>query len=104
MFGAAIALVTFAYFVFKTNAILAFWIAYILTRPFGASFGDLLSQPTSNGGLGLGTVGTSAIFLAVILALVIYMTKVADRACRVRAGGRSSGRRVVNNISRRTPR
>jgi uncharacterized membrane-anchored protein len=73
-FGAGIALVTLAHLVFKLNAVLAFWIAYILTRPFGASFGDLLSQPASNGGLGLGTVGTSALFLTVILGLVVYMT------------------------------
>ena len=59
-----------------TVAILAFWIAYILTRPFGASFGDLLSQPKSNGGLGLGTVGTSVLFLVVITALIVYMTAV----------------------------
>ena len=74
VFGAMIALVAFAHLVFKLNAVVAFWIAYVLTRPFGASFGDLLSQPTSNGGLGLGTVGTSAIFLAVILGLVSYWT------------------------------
>lgn len=73
-FGAGIALVTLAHLVFKLNAVLAFWLAYILTRPFGASFGDLLSQPASNGGLGLGTVGTSALFLTVILGLVVYMT------------------------------
>lgn len=64
------------YFVFKLNAVLAFWIAYILTRPLGASFGDLLSQPTSSNGLGLGTVATSAIFLVIILSLVIFMTRV----------------------------
>ena len=74
VFGALIGVVTFAYFVFKANAILAFWVAYILTRPFGASCGDLLSQTASNGGLGLGTLGTSAVFLATILALVIYLT------------------------------
>ena len=73
-FGAGIALVTLAHLVFKLNAVLAFWLAYILTRPFGASFGDPLSQPASNGGLGLGTVGTSALFLTVILGLVVYMT------------------------------
>ena len=79
-FGAGIALVTLVYYVFKLNAILAFWIAYILTRPFGASFGDLLSQPRTNGGLGLGTVLTSAIFLAVILSLIAYMTAAQRRA------------------------
>ena len=44
---------------FGLNAILAFWIAYILTRPLGASIGDYLSQPKADGGLGLGTTVTS---------------------------------------------
>ncbi|MGZ4638304.1 MAG: COG4705 family protein [Actinomycetes bacterium] len=57
-----------------SNAVLAFWLAYILTRPLGASIGDFLSQPTGDGGLGLGTVVTSAIFLSAILLLVIYLT------------------------------
>lgn len=74
IFGAGIAIITFCYRVFKINAILAFWLAYILTRPFGASFGDLLSQPLSNGGLGLGTVGTSILFLTVIVGLITFMT------------------------------
>jgi uncharacterized membrane-anchored protein len=56
------------------NAILSFWIAYVLTRPLGASVGDLLSQTRDNGGLGLGTVTTSAVFLISILGLVVYMT------------------------------
>ena len=47
---------------------------YILTRPLGASFGDLMSQPRQYGGLGLGTIITSAIFLVVIVAIVIYMS------------------------------
>jgi uncharacterized membrane-anchored protein len=73
-FGAIICLITFAHYAFKLNAVFAFWIAYILTRPFGASCGDYLSQSAGNGGLGLGTVGTSVIFLATILSLVIYLT------------------------------
>ena len=48
--------------------------AYILTRPLGASIGDFLSQPKADGGLGLGTTVTSVIFLAAILAVVIYLT------------------------------
>lgn len=59
---------------------LAFCLAYILTRPLGASLGDLMSQPTSNGGLGPGTVVTSAVFLAVILGLVIFMSQRPDDA------------------------
>ncbi|MDQ2974182.1 MAG: hypothetical protein M3R69_02075 [Acidobacteriota bacterium] len=53
--------------------VLAFWIAYILTRPLGASLGDYLSQPKANGGLGLGATVTSAVFLMAILAVVIYL-------------------------------
>jgi uncharacterized membrane-anchored protein len=75
MFAALIGIVTIAHYVFKLNAVLAFWIAYILTRPLGASLGDYLSQPVEDGGLGLGTVGTSAIFLITILCLVIYLSK-----------------------------
>jgi uncharacterized membrane-anchored protein len=74
IFAGAIALVALAHFAFRLNAVLAFWVAYILTRPLGASIGDLMSQKTKNGGLGLGTTGTSLIFLATILALVIYLT------------------------------
>jgi uncharacterized membrane-anchored protein len=84
-FGAGIALVALAHLVFKLNAVLAFWIAYILTRPFGASFGDLLSQPASNGGLGLGTVGTSVLFLTVILGLIVYMTGAERRRAAMAA-------------------
>ena len=56
------------------NAVLAFWIAYILTRPLGASIGDYMAQPTSNGGLNLGVTVTSVIFLIAILAVVIYLS------------------------------
>ncbi|MDX2256627.1 MAG: hypothetical protein NW214_14030 [Pseudanabaenaceae cyanobacterium bins.39] len=72
MFGVLIAAITFGYFYCKVNAILSFWLAYILTRPLGASIGDLLSQPMSKGGLGFGTVGTSMLFLAIIVGLVTY--------------------------------
>jgi uncharacterized membrane-anchored protein len=72
------------------NAILAFWIAYILTRPFGASIGDYLSQAPGDGGLGLGTVVTSALFLVTILVLVIYLavTRKDETAPTTVPGGR----------------
>ncbi len=73
IFVGAIALVTLARFRFKLNVVLAFWIAYILTRPLGASLGDLLSQAKSDGGLGLGPTLTSIIFLVAILAIVVYL-------------------------------
>ena len=56
------------------NSVLAFWIIYILTRPLGASIGDYLSQPTTHGGLGLGTTVTSMIFVGAIIAVVIYLS------------------------------
>ena len=71
--AALIAIVTLAHFFLKLNGILAFWIAYVLTRPLGASMGDFMSQPHGLGGIGLGTTITSAIFLTAILGLVIYL-------------------------------
>jgi len=56
------------------NAVLAFWIAYILTRPLGASIGDLLAQSSGHGGLGLGATLTSVLFLGGIVVIVIYLT------------------------------
>jgi uncharacterized membrane-anchored protein len=74
IFGAAIAVVAAAHYLLRLNAILAFWLAYILTRPLGASIGDYLSQQPGDGGVGLGTTGTSVLFLGTILSLVIYLT------------------------------
>ena len=74
IFAGAIAVIAVAHFRFKLNAILAFWLAYILTRPLGASIGDYLSQPVEETGLGLGTILTSVIFLTAILSLVVYLS------------------------------
>jgi uncharacterized membrane-anchored protein len=69
-FGALIGMIAAAYSL-GANPVLAFWLAYILTRPLGASLGDLLSQSRDYGGLGLGSSYTSLAFLAVIVALVV---------------------------------
>jgi uncharacterized membrane-anchored protein len=74
IFAAAIGVVAVLHWGLKVNAVLTFWLAYILTRPLGASIGDFMSQPRADGGLGLGTTATSVIFLAAILALVVYLT------------------------------
>ena len=75
IFGAMIAVVAIAHYWLRLNAVLTFWLAYILTRPLGASIGDWMSQNSKKyGGLGLGTTGTSYIFLGCILALVTYLT------------------------------
>ncbi len=74
IFGGLIAVITIAHYFLKLDAVTAFWLAYILTRPFGASCGDFLSQPERYGGLGLGTISTSIVFLMIILGLVVYLT------------------------------
>jgi len=89
IFGGLIAAVAVAHYAFKLNAVLAFWLAYILTRPLGASIGDWMSQNNPKyGGLGLGTTGTSYIFLGCILALVSYLSITKRDRTEVRAGGR----------------
>lgn len=68
-FGALIG-ATYAAWRMGGNAVLTFWIGYILTRPFGAALGDLLTQAKAYGGLGMGAMWTSALFLSVIVVLV----------------------------------
>jgi uncharacterized membrane-anchored protein len=87
IFGGLIAAVTFAHYALKLNAVLAFWLAYILTRPLGASIGDFMSQHSKKyGGLGLGTTGTSYIFLSCILALVVFLSITRRDVTEVREG------------------
>src|SRR3954463_10396329 len=75
IFGGIIAFIAFLHFVVKLNPVLTFWLAYIMTRPLGASIGDFMSQNSHKyGGLGLGTTGTSYIFLGGIFALVAYLS------------------------------
>ena len=74
LFGMIIASLTFGYFFLDLDPILGFWLAYIFTRPLGASLGDFLSQPHEYGGLNLGTTLTSIIFLGLIAVTVVYMT------------------------------
>ena len=66
---------TFTAWKLGAGSVLTFWIAYILTRPLGANIGDYLASDRSEGGLGLGTFGTSILFLGTILLLVVYLTK-----------------------------
>src|SRR4051794_21827625 len=73
IFGGMIAAVTVAHYGLKLNAVLAFWLAYILTRPLGASIGDYLSQSPDDGGIWEGTMGTNTIFLCILFLLVIYL-------------------------------
>ena len=73
MFAAAIGATALAYLALRINGVVAFWIAYVLTRPLGASMGDFLSQPVKAGGLGVGTTMTSLAFLSTIVGLILYL-------------------------------
>jgi uncharacterized membrane-anchored protein len=95
LFAAAIAVVAIAHRSHKMGAVLAFWIAYVLTRPLGASLGDYLSQARADGGLGLGTVVTSAVFLATILTLVTYLGLTRRDVITVREVDSGDGRRAL---------
>jgi uncharacterized membrane-anchored protein len=86
IFGGMIAAVTLAHYALRLNAVLAFWLAYILTRPLGASIGDWMSQSSKKyGGLGLGTTGTSYIFLGCILVLVVFLSVTRRDATETRS-------------------
>ena len=74
LFGSIIAAIAIGYYAFNLNGVLTFWLAYVLTRPLGASMGDLLSQPVKNGGLGFGTVGTTIAFTTTIAILIVYLS------------------------------
>ena len=75
IFAGLIIFISLGWRIKALNPVFAFWAVYVLTRPLGASTGDLLSQTKAAGGFGLGTTTTSAIFLGVIVTLVFYLTK-----------------------------
>ena len=79
VFAVLIAAIAFAYCL-GVNHVLTFWLAYILTRPLGASLGDLLSQSPNYGGAGLGTIYTSLAFLTVIVGLVAWVSFEGEHA------------------------
>ncbi len=91
VFGFLIALVALAHLKGGLNAVLAFWTAYILTRPFGASMGDSLTQAPADGGLGLGANATSGLFLVVIVAAVSWFTVQQRRTDRAELNPASAG-------------
>jgi uncharacterized membrane-anchored protein len=70
LIGSLLLLIIAAYYFTKISHIILFWLAFVLTRPFGATFGDLLTKPAAKGGLNLGTVGSSVILFAILIALL----------------------------------
>ncbi|MFV8605888.1 hypothetical protein ACNRDG_16485 [Ralstonia pseudosolanacearum] len=74
-----IALIAAAYYFTGLSRVALFWMAFVLTRPLGATAGDLLTKPVSAGGLNLGTAGASLVLLAVLLATVGHASWQARR-------------------------
>lgn len=75
LIGSAIIAVVLAKFYTRISGVLLFWVAFVLTRPFGATLGDLLTKPYEKGGLDFGTVGSSLVLAAVLIVLVAFAAK-----------------------------
>lgn len=75
LIGALILCVALAYRFTKLEHVLLFWLAFVLTRPFGATFGDLLTKPLDRGGLGFGTIGSSAVLALFLVAGLLWTNR-----------------------------
>ena len=71
LIGGLLIIIVFAYYFTKISRVLLFWLAFVLTRPFGATFGDLLTKPIEKGGLNFGTIGSSIILFTILGILII---------------------------------
>lgn len=78
LIGSLIGLAVLLFYYTKVNRVVLFWVAFILTRPFGATFGDFLTKSHQKGGLNFGTVGAS-IFLALVLVSMVVYTSIKDK-------------------------
>ena len=75
LFTGSLVIIALLHFFSKTSGALLFWLAFILTRPFGATFGDWLTKPLENGGLALGTIGASLFFVIILILAVTRETR-----------------------------
>lgn len=78
--GAAIAVVVLLHYTTRLSSVLLFWVAFVLTRPFGATLGDVLTKSHEKGGLDFGTVGASLVLASLLLGLVVMATVYQRRA------------------------
>ena len=79
LIGGCLTVIVLAYFLTSLSRTLLFWLAFVLTRPFGATMGDLLTKVPEKGGLGFGTIGSSLILGIVLVALVIVAARRNER-------------------------
>jgi uncharacterized membrane-anchored protein len=83
LIGSLLLLIIFAHYFLKVSSVVLFWLAFVLTRPFGATFGDLLTKPVEKGGLNFGTIGSSLILFTILMVLIIIAimkNSVSDKA------------------------
>jgi len=80
--GGLLALVALALYVSRMNRVGLFWIAFVLTRPFGATFGDLLTKPIANGGLDFGTIGSSLVLASLLVTFIVFTSTTKKPALR----------------------
>lgn len=74
LISSVLVLIVLAYYYTRISRVVLFWIAFVLTRPFGATFGDVLTKLPEKGGLGFGTIGSSLVFVIILAILIIYET------------------------------
>ena len=72
LIGSALAVILGLFWFTQTNRVLLFWLAFVLTRPFGATFGDLLTKTPDKGGLGFGTIGSSLVLAALLAGFLVW--------------------------------
>jgi uncharacterized membrane-anchored protein len=75
LIGGLLGLTVLAYYLTRIDRIVLFWVAFVLTRPFGATFGDLLTKPIAKGGLNFGTIGSSLVLGVILVSFVAYTVR-----------------------------
>jgi uncharacterized membrane-anchored protein len=79
LIGITLSIIALLHYYSNISKIVLFWLAFVLTRPFGASFGDLLTKPDIQGGLGLGTIGAS-LFFVIVLVIALHKETILERS------------------------
>ena len=87
VFGSALAVVAALYFFTKANRVFLFWAAFILTRPLGATLGDLLDKPLEHGGMNIGRFTASAVLAGLMIAMIVLLPNKAGE----HPGGKTTG-------------
>ena len=82
LIGGLLAIALILTYTTRTSRVLLFWVAFVLTRPFGATLGDVLTKPVASGGLALGTIGSSAVLASVLIVFVVVVTLKMQRTTR----------------------